>query len=110
MYCTTVCAPTHVYLGVVFPLLITLLVIVVMKYKNAANDKARFFKLFIGYALAVLIAYYLLNWLCESEFTNVAWVIAVLPIIAYAYTGYMFVTSTDCMNSINGIMSQCLRR
>ncbi len=109
MYCTEICAPTHVYLGMVFPLLISLLVVVIMKYKNRSDDKGKFFKLFLGYALGVLIAYYLLNWLCETEYNKTAWVIAVLPLVAYAYTGYMFVTSTDCMNSVNGLINHCLK-
>ena len=109
MYCTEVCAPTHVYLGMVFPLLIALLVIVIMKYKNSSNDKGYFFKMFFGYALGVLIAYYLLNWLCETEYNKTAWLIAVLPIVAYAYTGYMFVNNSDCMNSVNGLINYCLK-
>ena len=80
-----------------------------MKYKNRSNDKGSFLKMFLGYSLIIIFAYYLLNWLCESEYIKTAWVISVLPVIAYAYTGYMFVASADCMNSVNSLINKCLK-
>ena len=109
MYCTEYCSSVYIFGGIILPLLIALLVIVVLKYKNNASDKKEFMGSLLFYLLLTLILYFLLNWLCENRYMTTANIIAFLPIILYAYTGYMFVNSTDCMNGIKTIYNSCLK-
>lgn len=55
------------------------------------------------------MGYFLINWLCEKRYIMTANLVAFLPFLAYIYTGFMFVKSSDCMDAVNGIFSECLK-
>ncbi len=109
MQCQQICAPVYVLGGVILPLIIALIVIVALKYKNNASDKQQFLNNLLFYLLLALLAYFLINWLCEKRYTSTANLVAFLPFLAYIYTGYMFVKSDDCMNTVNSLFTNCLQ-
>lgn len=109
MNCSNICSPIYILGGVVLPLLMGLLVIVILKYKNKADDRNRFLNNFLSYLLLLVVAYFLINWLCENKYILTANLIAFLPFLGYIYTGYMFVNSSDCMDVVNGIFNKCLK-
>jgi apolipoprotein N-acyltransferase len=91
------------------PLLITMIIIVLLKFRRNVDDKKKFFTTLLVFSLIFLIFYLLLNWLCEKEMYVISWVVALLPIVAYMYTGYMFINSEDCMKGINLVINSCLK-
>jgi ABC-type transport system involved in cytochrome c biogenesis permease subunit len=109
MECSNICPPVYIFAGVVLPLIIGLLVIVILKFKSKASDKKVFLNNLLFYLLLIILAYFLLNWLCENRYFATSNLIAFLPFLAYIYTGYMFVKSPDCMKAVNSIFSKCLK-
>jgi hypothetical protein len=109
MKCTLMCPQVYIFGGVILPLIIGLIVIVLLKYKNNASDKQDFLNNLLFYLLLALLAYFLINWLCEKEYNSTATVVSFLPFLAYIYTGYMFVKSDDCMNAVNSLFTDCLK-
>lgn len=103
------CSPVYIFAGVILPLIIGLLVIVVLKFKNKADDKKEFLNNLLFYLLLIIMGYFLINWLCEKRYNMTANLVAFLPFLAYIYTGFMFVKSSDCMDAVNGIFSECLK-
>lgn len=109
MYCSNICTPVYVMAGVVLPLIIALVIIVILKFKNDSPDKKKFLSNLLFYLLLLILAYFLINWLCETRYETTANVVAFLPFLAYIYTGYMFVNSSDCMDAVNGVFAECLK-
>jgi hypothetical protein len=109
MNCSNICPPVYIFAGVVLPLIIGLLVIVILKFKTKATDKKVFLNNLLFYLLLIIMSYFLINWLCENRYNTTANVIAFLPFVGYIYTGYMFVKSSDCMDAVNAIFSECLK-
>ena len=109
MECSNICIPVYIFAGVILPLIIGLIVIVVLKFKNKADDKKDFLNNLLFYLLLIIMGYFLINWLCEKRYNMTANLVAYLPFLAYIYTGYMFVKSSDCMDAVNGIFSECLK-
>ena len=109
MYCSNICTPVYVMAGVVLPLIIALVIIVIFKFKNNADDKNKFLSNLLFYLLLLIVAYFLLNWLCEKGYESTTQLLVFLPFLAYIYTGYMFVHSDNCMNAVNSVFSECLK-
>jgi hypothetical protein len=109
MQCSTFCPPVYVMGGVVLPLIIGLFVIVILKFKNNSDDKKQFLNNLLFYLLLLMFAYFLINWLCENRYDTTARAVAFLPFLAYIYTGYMFVNSSDCTDGINIVFKECLK-
>jgi hypothetical protein len=109
MFCSSLCSSTYVFIGMIVPLLVLMITIVLLKFRRNADDKKKFFTILLIYSLVFLIFYLLLNWLCDKEIHILAWIISLLPIIAYMYTGYMFINSDDCMRGINLVINSCLK-
>lgn len=103
------CSPVYIFAGVILPLIIGLIVIVVFKFKNKSDDKKEFLNNLLFYLLLVILGYFLINWLCEKRYNMTANLVAFLPFLAYIYTGYMFVKSSECNDAVNGIFSECLK-
>lgn len=103
------CSPVYIFAGVILPLIIGLLVIVILKFKNKADDTKEFLNNLLFYLLLIFMGYFLINWLCEKRYNMTANLVAFLPFLAYIYTGYMFVKSSSCMDAVNGIFSECLK-
>jgi hypothetical protein len=95
--------------GVVLPLIIALVIIVALKFKNNSDDKKLFLSNLLFYLLLLILAYFFINWLCEKRYETTANVVAFLPFLAYIYTGYMFVHSNDCMDAVNAVFTDCLK-
>ncbi len=109
MQCSTICPPVYVMGGVVLPLIIGLIVVVIFKFKNNSSDKNIFLNNLLFCLLLLLVAYFLINWLCEKRYDTTANAVAFLPFLAYIYTGYMFVNSSDCNDGINMVFKECLK-
>ena len=109
MECSNICTPVYIFAGVILTIIIGLIVIVLLKFKNKADDKKDFLNNLLFYLLLIIMGYFLINWLCEKRYNMTANLVAYLPFLAYIYTGYMFVKSSDCMDAVNGIFSECLK-
>jgi len=84
--CDVSCPQKHVFVLLVLPVIVMLLGQVVGAVRNK-NVKNVILELLIVIVVALLVVY-VIEWLCKNGYSNGAWLVAVLPLLASAYEGY----------------------
>jgi hypothetical protein len=89
------CVQPYVYGLLVLPSLLVALVACITAYAKGRSAASKsFLYVFIGSLVALLIIWFLINWLCKNNQQMIAWLVAILPLVIPIMYGFNFGTNT----------------